>query len=44
MCTISLIDEVKEVLGNRSVVTADDLEKLTYMEQVRNLYMHAISK
>lgn len=31
---ISLLDEVEEVLGDRTVVTAEDVEKLTYMEQV----------
>ena len=29
-----LMDEVKEVLGDRREVTAEDLEKLTYTEQV----------
>ncbi len=29
-----LKEEVKEVLGDKKVVTAEDLDKLTYTEQV----------
>ena len=31
----SVLEEVKEVLGDRTVVTAEDLDKLVYMEQVQ---------
>lgn len=32
---IRLLYEVTEVLGDRNVVAAEDVSKLTYMEQVR---------
>ena len=30
-----VLEEVNEVLGKRTVVTADDLDQLKYIEQVR---------
>ena len=31
---IRALDEISEVLGGRTELTADDLEKLTYLQQV----------
>lgn len=40
MNNIRVLDEISEVLGDRTEVTADDLEKLTYLEQVEIKFKH----
>ena len=34
-CKCRVLDEISEVLGDREFVTAEDIEQLQYMEQVR---------
>ena len=34
-----LLEEIDKVLGNRSTVTADDLDKLKYTEQVGSIFL-----
>ena len=34
---IRVLDEISEVLGDRTELTADDLDKLTYLQQVTTI-------